>query len=277
MLRACRVAATRSMAASGARGTSCGVRPVTGRGGPAGLGPARRSAREEDGRSTRRLRRARTPRGKSGGSPRRGHAGPGHRLARSPASLSPAVDRGVKHTHSSARHALNRANSVPAPQITVTTLLRRGPGGRCGTGARDAGLRHGHARRIAGGRNVVGRAQPMSLEPSPAPQPRPARFERRKAVIVRAAVDVINRKGVRGMTLADRGCSAGARADRGELLLPPERGSGPPPASSRRSTITTRSWTGPIWNRPRRRACVASCTTLPTTWRRWTQAGRSRW
>ncbi len=34
------------------------------------------------------------------------------------------------------------------------------------------------------------------------PRP-PVKFERRKAVIVRAAVDIINRKGVRGMTLAD--------------------------------------------------------------------------
>ena len=43
----------------------------------------------------------------------------------------------------------------------------------------------------------------MSMESSPGPQVRPARFERRKAVIVLAAVEVINRKGVRSMTLTD--------------------------------------------------------------------------
>ena len=43
----------------------------------------------------------------------------------------------------------------------------------------------------------------MSVETSAEPRPRPAKFERRKAVIVRAAVEVINRKGVRSMTLAD--------------------------------------------------------------------------
>ncbi len=43
----------------------------------------------------------------------------------------------------------------------------------------------------------------MSVKTNPESHTRPAKFEHRKAVIVRAAVGVINRKGVRSMTLAD--------------------------------------------------------------------------
>ena len=43
----------------------------------------------------------------------------------------------------------------------------------------------------------------MIVSTNTGPHTRPSKFERRKAVIVRAAVGVINRKGVRSMTLAD--------------------------------------------------------------------------